>query len=70
MSLYRSRRPSSAPRVVMLALVGIVLGLGAAAVFFGLPRVVAVSPEGSASSRNPITSPSASRWTRPRSRAG
>lgn len=55
MSLYRSRRPSSAPRVVMLALVGIVLGLGAAAVFFGLPRVVAVSPEGSASSRNPIT---------------
>lgn len=55
MSLYRSRRRSSAPRVLLLAIVGIVLGLGAAAVFFGLPRVVAVSPEGSASSRNPIT---------------
>jgi len=55
MSLYRSRRPSSAPRVVMLALIGLLLGLGVAAIFFGLPRVVAVSPEGSASSRNPIT---------------
>ncbi|MBI3176861.1 MAG: PD40 domain-containing protein, partial [Chloroflexi bacterium] len=53
--MYRHRRPSAAPQLILLALAGILIGLAMAA-FFGLPRVLAVSPQGgSASSRAPVT---------------
>lgn len=53
--MYRHRRPSAAPQLILLALAGILVGLAIAA-FFGLPRVLAVSPQGgSASSRAPVT---------------
>ena len=53
--MYRYRRPSPLPRLIALGMAGIVVGLGAMAAFFGLPRVTAVSPEGEgASSLAPI----------------
>ncbi len=53
--MYPYRRPSPLPRILALTMAGIVVGLGAMAAFFGLPRVTAFSPEGDgASSLAPV----------------